>query len=118
MENEKTIDFPFSRFISPRSPLNDIATGNDFEKFCKVREEMSEFLNNLNHSGLSETVSDQMHYLYVALIHIENVEREILSCNLSEEMLSRSKITDDINCLKMMVVEYIQELSNCIAGQS
>ena len=113
MKNEKTMDLPFSRFISPLSTLNEITSGNDFEKFCKIRNEMSEFLNNLNHSGLSEALPDQVHYLYVALTHIENVEREIMGCNFSEEMLSRNKIIEDINCLKMMVVDYIQELSSC-----
>jgi len=118
MENEKIIDFPFSRFISPRSPLNEIACGEDYERFYKIRDEMKEFLNNLNQSGLSEETSGQIHYLYVALSHIENVEREIMSCCLSEELLSQSKITDDINCLKMMVLEYIRELSDCLMEQS
>jgi hypothetical protein len=113
MKNEQTMDFPFSRFISSRSSLNEITTANDFEKFCTVRDEMNEFLKNLNRSGLSDAIPDQIHYLYVALIHIENVEKEILSCSLSEEMLSRNKIIEDINCLKRMVVEYIRELSDC-----
>jgi hypothetical protein len=114
MKNDQVMDFPFSRFLSPLSSLNEITTGNDFEKFCKVREEMNEFLKSLNRSGLSEALPDQIHYLYVALIHIENVEKEIMSCSLSEEILSQSKIVDDINCLKMMVVDYIQDLSGCI----
>lgn len=114
MKNDQVMDFPFSRFISPRSSLNEITTANDFEKFCKVRDEMNEFMKSLNRSGLSEAIPDQIHYLYVALIHIENVEREIISCSLSEEMLAQSKIIDDINCLKMMVVDYIQDLSDCV----
>ena len=115
MKNDQTMNFPFSRIISPRSPLNEITNGNDFEKFCKVRNEMNEFLDNLNQSGLSEAVPVQIHYLYVALSHIENVEREILTCNLSEEMLSQNKILEDINCLKIMVVDYIRDLSDCLA---
>ncbi len=114
MKNDQAMDSPFSRIISPRSSLNEITTAEDFEKFSKVRNEMNEFLKSLNQSGLSKAIPDQIHYLYVALIHIENVEREIISCSLSEETLSQSKIIDDINCLKMMVVEYIQELSDCV----
>lgn len=114
MKNYQTLDFPFSRIISPQSSLIEFTDENDFEKLCEVRDEMNEFLKNLNRSGLSETIPDQIHYLYVALIHIENVEREIMSGSLSEEMLSQSKITNDINCLKMMVVDYIQDLSGCI----
>jgi len=114
MKNDQAMDFPFSRIISPLSSLNEITSADDFEKFRTVRDEMNEFLKSLNQSGLSEVIPDQIHYLYVALIHIENVEKEIISCNLSEEMLSQSKIIDDINCLKMMVVDYIHELSDCI----
>lgn len=114
MRHEKTMDFPFSRIISPHSSLTELTADNDYEKYCRVRDEMDKFLINLNHSGLSEDIPNQIHYLYVALIHIENVEKEILSCSLTEEMLSRSKIIDDINCLKIMVVEYIQELSASI----
>jgi len=113
MKNDQSMDFPFSRFISPRSSLNEITTTVDFQKFSKIREEMNEFLKSLNQSGLSEAIPDQIHYLYVALIHIENVEKEIISCSLSEEMLSQSKIIDDVNCLKMMVVDYIHDLSDC-----
>ena len=114
MKNEKMMDFPFSRIISNRSPLIEITTGNDYEKFCKVRDEMNEFLNNLNHSGLSEAIPDQIHYLYVALTHIDNVEKEIMKCCFSEEILSQNKIMDDINSLKMMVMDYIQDLSDCM----
>jgi hypothetical protein len=114
MKNEKTMAFPFSRIISPKSTLNEISTNEDFEKFCKVRDEMNKFMINLNHSGLSETVPDQIHYLYVALIHIENAEKEIISSCLTEEVLSQNKIIEDINCLKIMVLDYIRELSACI----
>lgn len=114
MKNEQEMDFPFSRIISPLSSLNEITTGDDFEKFRKVRDEMNEFLKSLNQSGLSEAIPAQIHYLYVALMHIENVEIEIMSCSLSEDMLSQSKIIDDINCLKIMVVDYIQDLSDCV----
>jgi len=113
MKNDQSMNSPFSRFISPRSSLNEITTTVDFQKFSKIREEMNEFLKSLNQSGLSEAIPDQIHYLYVALIHIENVEKEIISCSLSEEMLSQSKIIDDVNCLKMMVVDYIHDLSDC-----
>jgi hypothetical protein len=114
MKNEKTMDFLFSRIISPKSSLNEISTNEDYEKFCNVRDEMNKFIINLNHSGLSETVPDQIHYLYVALIHIENVEKEIISSCLTEEMLSQNKIIEDINCLKIMVLDYIRELSKYI----
>jgi hypothetical protein len=111
MKNEKTMDFPFNRIISPKSSFNEISTNEDYEKFCNVRDEMHKFLINLNHSGFSETVPDQIHYLYVALIHIDNVEKEIISSCLTEEMLSQNKIIEDINCLKIMVLDYIHELS-------
>jgi hypothetical protein len=114
MKNEKMMEFPFSRIISNRSPLIEITTDTDYEKFCKVRDEMNEFLNNLNHSGLSEAIPDQIHYLYVALTHIDNVEKEIMKCCFSEEILSQNKIMDDINSLKMMVMDWIRDLSDCM----
>lgn len=113
MKNNQTMDFPFSRFISPRSSLSEITSNNDFEKFNNVRDEMNKFLNCINQSGFSEALPDQIHYLYVALTHIENVEKEIMSLCFSEEMLSRNKIIEDVNCLKMMVVDYIRDLSDC-----
>jgi hypothetical protein len=112
MKKNQVMDFPFSRIISPRSSLNEITNGNDSEKCCKIRKEMNKFLESLNQSGLSEAVPDQIHYLYVALLHIENVEREIFCCNLSEELLFQDKIIDDINCLKLMVMDYIHDLSD------
>ena len=113
MKNEKTMDFPFSRIISPASSLNEISTHKDYDKFCNVRDEMNKFLTSLTHSGLSETLASQIHYLYIALIHIDNVEKEILSCCFTEEMLTQNKIMEDIKCLKIMVLDYIRDLSEC-----
>jgi hypothetical protein len=104
MKNEKTSDLPINQFISYSSSLNEFSTNEEFEKFVL----------NLNHSGLSESIPDQIHFLYLALSHIENVENEILGSNLTEEMLFQNKIIEDINCLKMMVLDYIRDLSGCI----
>lgn len=104
MKNEKNLDLSISRIISNDSSLNEFRANEEFEKFVL----------NLNHSGLSESIDDQIHFLYVALTHIENVENEILGSSLTEETLFQNKIIEDINCLKMMVIEYIRDLSDCI----
>jgi hypothetical protein len=79
---------------------------------------MQKFLINLSYSGQSGNVRDQIHYLYVSLIHIENVEKEIVGSCLTEEMISQNKIIEDINCLKTMVLDYIRDLSDCIGYSS
>lgn len=104
MKNEKSRDFHISRFISNDSSLNEFSTNEELEKF----------IINLNHSGLSESVHDQIHFLYVALTHIENVENEILGSSLTEETLFQNMFIEDINCLKMMVIDCIRELSDGI----
>jgi hypothetical protein len=104
--------------ISPQSSLSEISTNEDYEKFCTIRDEMQKFLINLSYSGQSENVPDQIHYLYVALIHIENVEKEIVSSCFTEEMIYQNKILEDINCLKTMVLNYIRDLSDCIGYSS
>lgn len=111
MKNENTRDFPISRIISYDSSLNEFSTNEDYEIFVNVRDEMNKFILNLSHSEFSESVPDQIHFLYVALTHIENVENEILGSCLSEDILSRNKIIEDINCLKMMVLDFIRDLS-------
>jgi hypothetical protein len=104
MKNENSRDFSIRCVISNDSSLSEFSMSEEFEKFVL----------NLNHSGLSESVPDQIHFLYVALTHIENVENEILGSSLTEEILSQNKIIEDINCLKMMVLDYIRDLSDCI----
>lgn len=106
MKNKKSRDFPIRCIISNDSPLNEFSTNEEFEKFVL----------NLNHSGLSESVPDQIHFLYMALTHIENVENEILGSSLTEEMLSQNKIIEDINYLKIMVLDYIRDLSDHISN--
>jgi hypothetical protein len=112
MNNKKSGDFPISRIISTDSALNEYSTNEEYKIFANVRDEMNKFILNLNHSGLSESLTDQIHFLYVALIHIENVENEILSSGLTEEMLFQNKIMEDINSLKIMVIDYIRVLSD------
>ena len=114
MKNEKTRDSAISWFIRNDTSLNEFSTNDEYEKFADVRDEMNKFMINLNHSGLSESVPDQIHFLYVALTHIENVENEFLRSNLTEEILFQNKILEDINCLKMMVLDHIRDLSDGI----
>lgn len=116
MKNEKIRDFSLNQIINSNSSLAEISTHNDYEQFCMVRDEMNKFLINLDYSGQSEALTDQIHYLYVALIHIENVEKGIMSSSLTEEMLFQNKIIEDINCLKIMVLDYIRDLSDCIGN--
>lgn len=100
------------QIISSGSSLNEISRNEDLENLCKAREELIRFMNNLNLSGLSDSLTDQIHYLYVALIHVENAEKEIMGSFISEEILTQNKIIEDLHCLKLMVLEFIKELSS------
>jgi hypothetical protein len=113
MKNEKSRDLPISRIIRNDSTLCEFSTNEEYEIFVNVRNEMNQFMVNLNHSGLSESIPDQIHYLFMALSHIENVENEILGLCLPEEMIYQNKIMEDINCLKRMILDYVRDLSEC-----
>ena len=93
----------------------DISMGrtyDDFSKFLKIRAEMDRFLLNLNFSHRTESRGQQIHYLFVALVHLDNVEKEISISDVNEDIIRLEGIFDKIRSLKRLILEYIRHLTS------
>jgi hypothetical protein len=87
-------------------------TYDDFSKYIKIRAEMNKLLMNLNYSHHTESKGQQIHYLFVALAHLDNVEKEINVCDFNEEIIHLERIFDKIRSLKKLIMEYIRHLTS------
>jgi hypothetical protein len=80
--------------------------------FSTIREEMNRFLMNLTCSHGTAFRSEQVHYLYLALEHLVNVEEEISISDVDEEIIRLEKVLDKILSLKQLIHEYIRHLTS------
>lgn len=71
---------------------------------------MNWFLMNLNYSQEAKIKGQQIHYLFVALEHLNNVEKEIHISDVDEQIIRLERIFDKIRSLKKLVLEYIRHL--------
>lgn len=85
---------------------------DDFSKFLKIRAEMDRFLLNLNFSHRAHSRGQQIHYLFVALVHLDNVEKEISISDVNEDIIRLERIFDKIRSLKKLILEYIRHLAS------
>jgi len=76
----------------------------------EIRKEMTRFLLNLNQSQLAKSENSRIHYLHMALIHLENMDREIRISAENEEMIRFEMIHDKIRSLKTVIFEYIRKM--------
>jgi hypothetical protein len=85
---------------------------DDLSKFNKIRTEMNWFLMNLTHSQQSANRGKQIHYLFVALEHLNIVEKEIRISDVDEQIIRLERILDKIRSLKQLILEYIKHLDS------
>ncbi len=88
-----------------------VGTYDDLSKFLKIRSEMNRLLMNLTYSHQTELKAQQIHYLFVALEHLNNVEKEICVSDVDEEIIRLERILDKIRSLKQFILEYIGHLT-------
>jgi len=89
-----------------------VQTYDDLSKFLKIRTEMNWFLMNLTYSRQTTIKGQQIHYLFVALEHLNNVEKEIRVSDVDEQIIRLERIFDKIRSLKKLVLEYIRHLGS------
>ena len=78
--------------------------------FMKIRVEMSRFLLNLNQSNAAESAELQIHHLFVALVHLDNLDREIRISRENEEIIRLEMIHEKIRSLKTLIHGYIKQM--------
>ena len=80
--------------------------------FMKIRAEMSRFLLNLNQSNAAGSAEMQIHHLFVALVHLDNLDREIIISGENEEIIRLEMIHEKIRSLKTLIQGYIKQMEN------
>ena len=91
-----------------------LTSGMDFSsatRFMKIRDEMSRFLINLNQSHIAKSTGQQIHFLFMAQIHLENLDREIRISTENEEIIRLEIIHEKIRSLKALIQGYIKQLA-------
>ena len=88
--------------------MNQYANYNGFQK---IREEMNQFILKLGQCHMADTKRQQIHYLFIALVHLDNLDREIRASNESEELIRLEMIHEKIRSLKKLIMGYIKQLS-------
>lgn len=78
--------------------------------FQKIRNEMGGFLFDLQRSRNSGSVEKQVHFLFLALLHLDNLEQEMRMSSENEEIIRLELIFDKIRSLKAMIAGYIRHL--------
>ena len=82
-------------------------TYSRFMEFKGIRAEMKRFLVNLAFSNLTASRDQQIHCLFVALNHLDNVEKELRIADISEEMIRLEGIFNRIQSLQKHLFDYI-----------
>jgi hypothetical protein len=109
MNSDSNYDLTFSLVAG----LGDSVEENtDFSSFLRIRRELNHFLLNLNHSNCAEGAGQQIHFLFMALQHLDNVEKEIRISVAGEELINLERIHDKIRGLKMLILNYIRQLTS------
>ncbi len=91
--------------------METIQEYQDYPRFIRIREEMNKFLLNLNQSNVSDCAGQQIHYLFIALLHLDNIDKEIKTSEVNEEIIRLEMIHEKIRSLKSMILTYIKKLS-------
>jgi hypothetical protein len=112
MKNENLLNYSADHYFDSGFPSHESGYSENSEQFFKVYDEMNKFIQNLNHSRHCSTIPDQVHFLHLSLLNLENAEKELITSNLTEESLYQEKIIEDIRSLKVMVLNYIRDLSS------
>jgi hypothetical protein len=94
------------------SSVREAGGGVDFAGFLRIRRELNHFLLNLSHSSGAEGTGQQIHFLFLALDNLENIDREIRVSFTDEGMLCLEKVQDRIRSLKVLILDYIKHLTS------
>ncbi len=73
---------------------------------------MNWFLINLTHSQQTAQRGTQIHYLFLALEHLNIVEKEIRVSDVDEEIIRLERILEKIRSLKQLILEYVRYLDS------
>jgi hypothetical protein len=112
MDKECTYDFSLSLATGLGVSVAEAGTDDDFLDFLKIRRELNHFLVNLNYSNRAECAGQQVHFLFLALGHLDNLEKEIRISRLDERRIEMGRIYDKIRSLKMLILNYIRHLTS------
>ncbi len=111
MKTDNIYDFSISMVAGLGATVEETADTTDFPRFLMIRRELNHFLLNLNYSNRAEGAGQQIHFLFLALEHLENVDKEIRITGASQEMMSQERIHDKIRSLKILILKYIKHLT-------
>jgi len=109
MKSENTYDLSFSMAAGIGTNIEE---SGDFTSFLQIRMELNQFLLSLNYSNHAEGAGQQIHFLFLALEHLDNVDREIRISNADPELINLERIHTKIRSLKMLILGYIRHLSS------
>ena len=104
-------DFSVSMITELGITVEETGEAGNFSSFLRVRKELNHFLLNLNQSNWAEGPGQQIHFLFVALEHLENVDKEIRITPANQEMINTEKIHQKIRSLKFLILNYIKHLT-------
>jgi hypothetical protein len=86
-------------------------TYENVSKFLGIRAAMDQFMVNLAFSHRAASRDQQIHCLFMALLHLDNVEKEIRISDIDDEILRLERIIDRIRSLRQLILEYIRHLA-------
>jgi hypothetical protein len=89
-----------------------VEEASDMQGFLRIRRELSHFLLNLNYCYRSDGTGQQIHFLFMALEHLENVDKEIRITGSDQEIISQKRIHEKIRSLKILILNYIRYLTS------
>ena len=92
--------------------ISMLSTYGNLAKFIKLRTEMNRLLINLNCSHWVVSDQQRVHYLFVALIHLDNVEKEIRISGINEAIIRQERVLDKIRSLRMLIKDYIRLINS------
>lgn len=109
MRAKNTYDFSVSMAAGLHASVEE---ASDFQSYLRIRRELSHFLLNLNYCYRSDGRGQQIHFLFLALDHLDNIDREIRITGADQEIISLEKIHEKIRSLKMLILNYIKYLTS------
>ena len=110
MENKCALKEPEGYFIDLNLDIQGFSSYVGCEQYFILRQEMNKFYLYLNRSEFGGTWQDQIHNLYISLYHLENIEKELFSSDLSEGFMHQTKIVDKLQLLKIAIMDTIKEI--------
>jgi hypothetical protein len=109
---EETYDFSISMISQLREQAEEYPAGDDFQNFLRIRRELNHFLLSLNQSDRADGTGQQVHFLFMALEHLDNVDRELRITGTVHELKQPERVHDKIRSLKILILNYIRQLTD------